>query len=398
MPSHSTPREEVTDPIEHEHDIETSSLAARELARLLDQDDMDFGSTTVRIDARELDALLDQARPEHERRVQNRPVPAPPPSRPMLTTQPYDAVTAYALLDKDDVPLEPPTDAPDADDLVEAEDDDDDLEPTSGPVDAEPIAPVIEAEAEAAVALPAAPIVAAPAPPPLSTPPAVSAWASASTTTPLPAPIASSPARASLPSAAAPWADEDARKRRSRMVVAIVGVLAAMGLVYLVVTEPDATPTAPAPTAAVPVPPPPAPSAPAPQSLAEIDARTALTHLREGMGDCVRRAIGSLPGSSPAVPATMKQTSGIGYTATPADWKTAVWSCAKFRHDAPMQFQIQWQSLKPGLEAVGLAWIDDNGDGEADRVLGFHATAKGAHDVDLGEIAPMEMRPVVPVH
>ncbi len=398
MPSHSAPREDVTDPIEHEHelDIETSSLAARELARLLDQDDMDFGSTTVRIDARELDALLDQARPEHERRLQNRPVPAPPPSRPMQTTLPYDAVTAYALLDKDDVPLEPTTGAPDADDLVDAEDDDeDDLEPISGPVDAEPIAPVIEAPRAFAPSV--APIVAMPAPP-LSTPPAVSAWASASTTTPLPAPIGAPPARASLPSVTAQWPDEDARKRRSRMVVAIVGVLAAMGLVYLVVTEPDAAPTAPAPTVAVAVPLPPAAAAPASRSLAEIDARKALTRLRDGMGDCVRRAIGSLPGSSPAVPATMKQTSGIGYTAAPTDWKTAVWSCAKFRHDAPMQFQVQWQSLKPGLEADGLAWIDDNGDGEPDRVLGFHATAKGAHDVDLGEIEPMEMRPVVAVH
>ena len=115
------------------------------------------------------------------------------------------------------------------------------------------------------------------------------------------------------------------------------------------------------------------------------------------MGDCVRHVIGSLPGSSPAIPAAMKQTSGVGYTALPADWKTAVWSCAKFRYDAPMQFQLQWQSARPGAEAVGLAWVDDDGDGEPDRTFGFRATAKGAHDVDFGEIAPMEMRPVLPV-
>ena len=134
-----------------------------------------------------------------------------------------------------------------------------------------------------------------------------------------------------------------------------------------------------------------------PQSAAEIDARTALTRLRGGMGDCVRRAIGSLPGSSPAVPLTMKQTSGAGYTAVPADWRTAVWSCARFRHDAPMQFQVQWQSVKPGAEALGLAWVDDDGDGEPDRAFGFRATAKGAHDVELGEVEPVEMRPVFPV-
>ncbi|MEO5731524.1 MAG: hypothetical protein ABI134_14560, partial [Byssovorax sp.] len=101
--------------------------------------------------------------------------------------------------------------------------------------------------------------------------------------------------------------------------------------------------------------------------------------------------------SSPAVPPALKLASGAGYAAPPADWKTAVWSCAKFRHDAPMRFQLQWQSVKPTVEALGIAWIDDDGDGEADRALGFRATAKGVRDVDLGEITPMEMRPVLPV-
>jgi hypothetical protein len=217
--------------------------------------------------------------------------------------------------------------------------------------------------------------------------------------TPLPAAIAPFPARASLPSAGgAEWPGEKDRKRRARMILLGTGALAAIGLLYLAFTEPEPAPPAPVAVAAPePPPPPPAPSAPKPQSPAEIEARKALSKLREGMGDCVRHVIGSLPGSSPAVPAAMKQASGAGYTALPADWKTAVWSCAKFRYDGPMQFQLQWQSARPGAEAMGLAWIDDDGDGEPDRVLGFRATAKPTRDVELGEIAPMEMRPVLPV-
>ena len=46
---------------------------------------------------------------------------------------------------------------------------------------------------------------------------------------------------------------------------------------------------------------------------------------------------------------------------------------------------------------MGLAWVDDDGDGEPDRAFGFRANAKGVRDVELGEIAPMEMRPVLPV-
>ena len=373
-----------------EFDIETSSLAERELARLLEQDDMDFGSTTVQINARELDALL----------VQARPVPAPPPSRPMLTTQPYDAVTAYALLEND-VASPTPADAlehaePSA--LEDAADDDSPEIDAAVDIDAddtpEPASPVAAMTTTAVVPDPE---LAAPAPPPIT--PAVPTSVPSPTSTPLPTAIPLSPARASLPSLAAEWPGAADRKRRTRMVIAGAAALAVIAILYLVLTESEPAPTAPV-AAAVTEAPPPAPAAttaPKPRSPAEIDARKALSLLRDGVGDCVRRAIGTLPGSSPAVPPTMKQTSGVGYTATPADWKTAVWSCAKFRHDAPMQFQVQWQSVKPGAEALGLAWIDDDGDGEPDRALGFRATSKGPRDVDLGDVGPMEMRPVLPL-
>lgn len=381
---------------EHELDFETSSLSARELARLLGDEAQKSRSTTVEITAPELDALLAQVRPVPAPGQTPSSIPVPPPSRPLLTTQPYDEVTAYVLLDKDTASPEPAgavesapdDDAPEIETLVE---DDDDAEPIEAEAaDEEPIVVT-----PATAVLPAAESL---APASQSIPPAGPSSVASLASPPLPAVIAPSPARASLPSVGAEWPGEKDRKRKTRMVIATVGALAAIGLLYLAFTEAEPASTAPVP-AAVPEPAPasPAPSAPKPQSPAEIDARKALGRLREGVGDCVRHAIGSLPGSSPAVPAAMKQTSGVGYTALPADWKTAVWSCAKFRHDAPMQFQLQWQSVKPGAEAVGLAWVDDNGDGEPDRAFGFRATAKGAHDVELGEIAPMQMRPVLPV-
>lgn len=395
-PSPSAPPDEVTDPLEHEHelDIETSSLSAPELDRLLKDDEQKSRSTTVEITAPELDALLAKARPAPAPVQTPSSIPTPPPSRPMLTTQPYDAVTAYVLLDKDTASPEPAraVESPPDDEAPEIETlvDEDEAEPIEA--EAAHVEPFVATRTAAII-----PAAESSAPASQSIPPAGPTSTSPPASAPFPAAIAPFPARASLPSADTEWPGEKDRKRRTKMILAAVGGLAAIGLLYLVFTEPEPAPTAPV-AVAVPEPPPaPLPSAPKPQSAAEVEARKALSRLRDGMGDCVRHVIGSLPGSSPAIPAAMKQTSGVGYTAFPADWKTAVWSCAKFRYDAPMQFQLQWQSARPGAEAVGLAWVDDDGDGEPDRTFGFRATAKGAHDVDFGEIAPMEMRPVLPV-
>jgi hypothetical protein len=363
----------------------TSSLAEQELARLLAEDeDADFSATTVLLDASELDVLL----------AQSRPVPAPPPARPQLTTQPYDEVTASALLDND-------ADSPQAAETLEPEAvlDEDELEAVEAVVKTEQGAPVIAAEP--VVAPPTVEVVAPPepsAPASTSIPPAGPPFASPPASAPVPIALPPTATRASFPSAGLEWPGAKERKRRAITILAIVAALAGITILYLAFAESDPAPTAPLPAAAAePASPAPAPSAPRAQSPAEIDARKALGRLRDGMGDCVRHAIGSLPGSSPAVPPALKLAGGAGYTALPADWKTAVWSCARFRHDTPMQFQLQWQSIKPGVEALGIAWIDDDGDGDADRALGFRATAKGAHDVELGDVAPLEMRPVLPV-
>ncbi len=378
--------DDTTDPVEteHEHELDVEAMSLRDVAltRLLGDGEADFGTTTVRLDADELDELLVKAR--HQL----------PAARSQLTTQPYDKLTASELLDKDIDALDPaekPGEALEAEAILEL----DDAAPITGVVPAAPIEDVVAASVIATTAA-----VVAPDPEPVSAsiPPAGPPPTSPAASTPLPVAKPVDATRTSLPSAGVEWPGARDRKRRAMTLVAIGTAIAMTGLLYLAFTEPE--PPVPAPSAA-PLEeaesPTPVVSAQPAQSPAEVDARKALGRLREGIGDCVRHAIGSLPGSSPAVPPALKLASGAGYGAPPADWKTAVWSCAKFRHDAPMRFQLQWQSVKPTVEALGIAWIDDDGDGEADRALGFRATAKGTRDVDLGEITPLEMRPVLPV-
>lgn len=375
---------DTPDPVETEHDLDVEAMSLRDvdLTRLLGDGEADFGTTTVRLDADELDELLVKAR--HQL----------PAARSQLTTQPYGKLTASELLDKDIDALdaaEKPEEAREAEAILEL----DDAAPITGVVPAAPIEDVVAASVIATTAA-----VVAPDPEPVSAsiPPAGPPPTSPAASTPLPVATPVDATRTSLPSTGMEWPGARDRKRRAMTLVAIGTAIAMTGLLYLAFTEPE--PPVPAPSSAPldeAASPAPVVSAQPVQSPAEVDARKALGRLREGIGDCVRHAIGSLPGSSPAVPPALKLTSGAGYAAPPADWKTAVWSCAKFRHDAPMRFQLQWQSVKPTVEALGIAWIDDDGDGEADRALGFRATAKGTRDVDLGEITPMEMRPVLPV-
>lgn len=375
---------DTPDPVETEHDLDVEAMSLRDvdLTRLLGDGEADFGTTTVRLDADELDELLVKAR--HQL----------PAARSQLTTQPYGKLTASELLDKDIDALdaaEKPEEAREAEAILEL----DDAAPITGVV---PAAPIEDVFAASVIATTAAVVAPDPEPVSASIPPAGPPPTSPAASTPLPVATPVDATRTSLPSTGMEWPGARDRKRRAMTLVAIGTAIAMTGLLYLAFTEPE--PPVPAPSSAPldeAASPAPVVSAQPVQSPAEVDARKALGRLREGIGDCVRHAIGSLPGSSPAVPPALKLTSGAGYAAPPADWKTAVWSCAKFRHDAPMRFQLQWQSVKPTVEALGIAWIDDDGDGEADRALGFRATAKGTRDVDLGEITPMEMRPVLPV-
>ena len=118
--------------------------------------------------------------------------------------------------------------------------------------------------------------------------------------------------------------------------------------------------------------------------------QVALAKLREGMGNCIIHGIGAPPGSSPAIPASLKMTSTPGYSPGPRDWKTPVWTCAHFSVDGPMRFQVQWQLIKPRLEGRGIAWVDDDGDGNADRAFAFSVTMKARREPVLGEVGPIE--------
>ena len=142
--------------------------------------------------------------------------------------------------------------------------------------------------------------------------------------------------------------------------------------------------------------PPPSPAAPpssaaAPsEPRAHVEARAALGRLREGMRGCILHSLVSVPGSSPRVPAHLEQTAGAGYLSALADWKTPIWSCARFRIAAPMGFQLQWQMLRPAAEGRGIAWTDDDGDGRADYAVAFHVSFKPPGGLELGEIEPID--------
>jgi hypothetical protein len=142
--------------------------------------------------------------------------------------------------------------------------------------------------------------------------------------------------------------------------------------------------------AGAPQPPPPGPI--------EVEVREALTRLRDGVQGCVKSNIGVLPGTSPAIPSKIAAAGGAtGYASTIADWRTPVWSCARFSMSRPQRFQIQWQQQKVRTQGMGVAWIDENGDGKADRALGFRGTLKKRGEVELGEIEPIDAsHPVTP--
>lgn len=127
----------------------------------------------------------------------------------------------------------------------------------------------------------------------------------------------------------------------------------------------------------------------------EAQARSALTRLRDGIGTCVRDVIGVLPGTSPAVPLTMRLMKNGVYASLSSDFRSPVFACASYRETEPQSFQIQWQRGATPGEGTGVAWVDDNGDGAADRAFGFRATLVKKKEVTFGEITPLEPVPKV---
>jgi hypothetical protein len=147
--------------------------------------------------------------------------------------------------------------------------------------------------------------------------------------------------------------------------------------------------TAPANTTAAP-----APSG-APPGSREADARAALAKLRDGVGVCVRDVIGVLPGTSPAVPGNFAKVGRGAYKSTVHDFRSPVFACVNYKQPGTQRFQIQWQMVSHPGEGRGVAWIDENGDGKADRAFAFRAALTGKNQVDLGEIGPLDPLPPV---
>jgi hypothetical protein len=227
-----------------------------------------------------------------------------------------------------------------------------------------------------------------------------------------------------VPQAAPPWAvppmgtpalgspalsPPNASPGRQRLVAALVGV--ALGLIVLFIygifAETDPSPLSPpshTASAVVSAAPPPSPTAAAPSAsatatesptvvpmdAAEKEAREALSKLREGLAACVERGILALPETADAVPSSLKLTRPDGYMPKADDWKSVVWTCAKFSPATPMHYQLQWQSEKPFQEGMAVAWIDNRGAGNADRALSFRATLKTRGKVEISEVAPID--------
>lgn len=127
---------------------------------------------------------------------------------------------------------------------------------------------------------------------------------------------------------------------------------------------------------------------------ARASALEALSLLREGMAACVRDKSGLLPATSAPVPISLDRLGAGGYASAPRDWAKPAWLCAGFSVTGPQRFQIQWQhDRETGARAV--AWIDADGDGEADEALAFGAKLAKRREVELGPVEPVSPPPKV---
>jgi hypothetical protein len=138
-----------------------------------------------------------------------------------------------------------------------------------------------------------------------------------------------------------------------------------------------------------------APTAPPAASGAEAEARAALGRLRDGIGTCTRDVIGGLPGTTPPIPLAFATLKSGPYKSVPRDYRSPVFSCAKYRESEPQRFQIQWQLVTRPSEGRGVAWLDDDNDGKPDRAFAFSAKLLAKNKVELGEVVPIDPVPAV---
>jgi len=192
--------------------------------------------------------------------------------------------------------------------------------------------------------------------------------------------------------------------KRSPLLLLGIGAIVALGalaLVVIVVRTPrksdGAAPTAAAsagPSPVAPLPPEATISAQAatastearPASGPEEMAQAALAKLKDGLATCVKNTIHVLPGTSPAVPDSLAWLKKGPYKSLRRDWAAPFFSCTGFKVDEPMPFVIQWQIDEANLRGTGIAWVDANGDGKAEKIYGFSAKLTQRDVVELGPI------------
>lgn len=191
------------------------------------------------------------------------------------------------------------------------------------------------------------------------------------------------------------------KTRMAQVVVgSMIGVLLAMGLGALLLffvfsnRQPAAATGQPVASA----PPEPAPevsSAPAASASApaatgpDAVAIAALETLRRSVETCMKE-LKALPGTSPAVPRSLAFLAKGPYRSSVKDWSSPTYSCTNFKMEDPMPFAIQWQYISSEKAGRGVAWLDDNGDGAADRAYAFTAKVVGAQAVEFGKVGPID--------
>lgn len=243
-----------------------------------------------------------------------------------------------------------------------------------------------------------------PPPPAASTP--SPAFAQIPTAPPPPMGVASPP-RASAPSAALPPA-------RDSSLLQLLAIGAGAGLLVTVVVaavvlrrapapapasappgetsaprgETSPSVASPAPDAVAPIPAGPSASGAAASTSDDEAAKAALGKLRDGVKRCAKDTIHALPGTSPPVPEVLAWLKHGPYTPTRRDFTTPFFACTQFKLEGPMPFLIQWQVDEPGKTGTGVAWLDPDGDGTADRAWGFQASWRDGA-IEAGEIVPV---------
>lgn len=130
--------------------------------------------------------------------------------------------------------------------------------------------------------------------------------------------------------------------------------------------------------------PPPAPD------TSDAAAIAALEKLRDSIELCVRDKIHTLPGTSRAIPDSLNHLKNGPYRPLSRDWVAPFFSCTGFRLETPMPFMIQWQFQRPDTMGTGVAWIDDDKDGKADRAYAFTGKLAGKGAVEFSAIEPTD--------